>query len=275
MLFRLKQWIKRNFGQVLYHRALSANSRLQIQQHISGLQPVKHLSDASYDIFTYHGEDGILQYLISKLNNVSPTFVDIGSGDCIKSNCASLAVHFNWEGFFVDMNPLQLEVGRLFYTKKVKKGAALTFIEAEVTADNINQLLQSNILNKKIGVLSIDIDGNDYWIWKAIDFIQPEIVVIEAKVEFGHKSLVVPYGKHNHHSVDSMYNGASVEAMRKLGEVKGYKLAGANKQGYNLFFIKQDQPLPAETTAMVLDEPGTIHSFYQDDFFAAHKFEII
>jgi hypothetical protein len=273
----LKQFIKKKFGKWIYRRQLATASKQAISDWIKGFQHRKlvRLHETSYDIFTYHGEDGILLYLLSQLSNLPHTFADIGAGDCIKSNCANLAVHFNWEGLFIDKDPQQLEVGRHFYNRKIGDRAALAFIEAEVTAENVNQLLSGNTGDKKIGLLSIDIDGNDYWIWKAIDCIQPEIVVIEAKVEFGHKSLAVPYGKHNHHSVDTMYNGASVEAMRKLGEAKGYKLAGANKQGYNLFFIRKDQPLPAETTAMVLAEPATVQSFYPDDFFTTHTFENI
>ena len=131
-------------------------------------------------------------------------------------------------------------------------------------------------MNGKIGMLSIDIDGNDYWIWDAIDVIQPQIVIIEAKVEFGNKSITVPYGTANHHTVDEMFNGASVEALRKLGVKKGYKLAGANKQGYNLFFVRRDAGNIPETTAeLVLNNSETKKSFYPESFFSNHKFKSI
>jgi hypothetical protein len=273
----LKYFIKRNFSQWLYHRQKAIARKMDMQNWLEKLAqyPPQQLSAASFDIFTYHGEDGIIQYLLQHIKEVSPFFADIGAGDCIKSNCANLAVHFGWAGLFIDQDQKQLELGRRFYKDKIKAGADINFVEAEVTAENINQLIQAHAAGKQVGLLSIDIDGNDYWIWKAIDVIQPQIVLIEAKVEFGYKDLVVPYGKRNHHSADKMYNGASVEALRKLGKEKRYKLAGANKQGYNLFFVKQGTILPEATTETILANPETVGSFYLDSFFTTYTSEII
>ena len=272
----LKQWLKRNFGNLVFRKQKAAGSRTALEhwlQQVKQKIPAK-LSDASFDVFTYHGEDGILLYLLDQLGDVPTTFVDIGAGDCIKGNCANLAVHFNWNGTFIDMNGFQLAVGKKFYKDKIAKGADIEFIEAEITQENVNQLLEK-YEGKAVGIVSIDIDGNDFWIWKAMEVIQPAIVVIEAKVEFGLRSIAVPYGILNHASRDKWYNGASVEAFKKLGLSKGYKLVGANKQGYNLFFVKQDSSLEAEKTEIILDDPGTVSSFYPDSFFAAHKFENI
>ncbi len=273
----VKRFIKKNFGQWVYSRQCNPIQKNNIESWVEQLQqkPIENLSDASFDVFTYHGEDGILFYLANKLPNVSPTFIDIGAGDCIKSNCANLAVHHGWQGVFIDKSSEQLAVGKSFFKHQINKGADIRFIQTEVTRENVNRLMTGNLINNKVGILSIDIDGNDFWIWKAIEQVQPEIVVIEAKVEFGLKSIAVPYGNHNHHSVDSKYNGASVEALRQLGLTKGYKLVGANKQGYNLFFVKQNSPLPEVATASVLDNEETSSSFYSEIFFASHKFEIV
>lgn len=272
----LKQWLKRNFGNLVFRKQKAAGSRTALEHWLQQVKqkPPAKLSDASFDVFTYHGEDGILLYLLDQLGDVPTTFVDIGAGDCIKSNCANLAVHFNWNGTFIDMNGFQLAVGKKFYKDKIAKGADIEFIEAEITQENVNQLLEK-YEGKAVGLVSIDIDGNDFWIWKAMEVIQPAIVVIEAKVEFGFRSIAVPYGILNHASRDKLYNGASVEAFKKLGLSKGYKLVGANKQGYNLFFVKQDSSLEAEKTEIILDDLGTVNSFYPDSFFAAHKFENI
>lgn len=240
---------------------------------MKALVNVNKLEEASFDIFTYHGEDGIIFYLASLSKGIPPTFVDIGSGDCIKSNCSTLAVHFGWEGLFIDKDKKQLDVGKRFYQRKRFEGSLLEFVQAEITEENVNQVLRTAGFNEGVGLLSIDIDGNDYWIWKAIECIQPEIVVIEAKVEFGLRNLVVPYGKNNHHGADKMYNGASVEAIRLLGMKKGYKLAGANKQGYNLFFVRSEYPVPETTSSDILNNPDIISSFYPDIFFETHKFE--
>lgn len=273
----VKQFIKRNFGNWLYKKQISAARKSELKNWVKQFQgkDVSRLSDTSFNVFTYHGEDGILGYLISQLNDIPATFIDIGSGDCIKSNCANLATHFDWQGVFIDKDARQLAVGKSFYKNRISQGASISFVEAEVEMETVNQLVQRSNGDKKIGLLSIDIDGNDYWVWKAIESIQPEIVLIEAKVEFGYKSLAVPYGSQNHHSVDNMYNGASVEALKKLGASKGYKLVGANKQGYNLFFVKEQRSLPEVAAEFVLDDPETIRSFYPETFFTTHKFEII
>lgn len=236
----------------------------QFKQH-----PIAKLADASFDIFTYHGEDGIVGYLLQQLKNVPPVFVDIGAGNCITGNCTLLAVHFNWKGAFIDKESKQLSIGKRFYRKT---NSSLKYINEEITPGNINQVITDAVVPGEIGLLSIDIDGNDYWIWKAITIIQPRIVVIEAKVEFGYQNVIVPYGANNHRSKDIKYNGGSVEAFRKLGIAKGYKLVGANQQGYNLFFVKQDENIPALATSEILNDSATIKSFYPESFFRGHKF---
>lgn len=274
----VKRWVKKHFGSFIFRRLKSSARKEELEYWLTRLNqsPLPVLSDASYNVFTYHGEDGILLYLLSQLQDFPKTFVDIGAGDCIKGNFSTLVVHYGWEGVFIDQNQQQLEVGRHFYKWKTRKGLFLKFLPATVTKDNVNNLIRETGMNGKIGMLSIDIDGNDYWIWDAIDVIQPQIVIIEAKVEFGNKSITVPYGTANHHTVDEMFNGASVEALRKLGVKKGYKLAGANKQGYNLFFVRRDAGNIPETTAeQVLNNSETKKSFYPESFFSNHKFKSI
>lgn len=235
-------------------------------------KPITKLYEASYNNFTYHGEDGIILFLLNHMTDVPSVFVDIGSGDCIKSNCANLAVHYGWEGIFIDKNEKQLAIGKRFYQSFVDRGQKIRILNEMVLAENINEVLSKAGVNREIGLLSIDIDGNDYWIWKMIEKINPRIVVIEAKVEFGKRDLIVPYGDDNHHSVDKMYNGASVEALRKLGKKKGYKMVGSNRQGYNLFFIRQEEKIKEENVDSVLSDPETTQSFYPESFYKMHEF---
>lgn len=271
----LKQWIKYAFGPRLYKKQLSATAAQALADHRlqwSG-KTARPLHEAALDIFTYHGEDGIINYLVEKCTGIPRRFADIGSGDCIKSNCAALAVHGNWEGLFIDQDNRQLNIGRRFYNPLNREGRNLRFCEAAVTPGNINELLAANGCENEIGLLSIDIDGNDYWIWEAISVVQPAIVVIEAKVEFGTGDYLVSYGPANHRAADPQYNGASVSVLCRLAAQKGYKLAGANKQGYNLFFVREAVNVPEVNAADVLRDPETIRSFYPEEFFSSHKFE--
>lgn len=270
----IKTWIKRNFGTLLYRSKYSPEAGELFRTWIHGFSkdPGIPVQAASRDLFTYHGEDGIIAWLLARLKDVPPVFADIGSGDCIKSNCASLAVHSGWSGCFIDADGQQLGIGKSFYRKAVGQSDRFSFIKEKVTPFNVNDLLKASGLIGGIGLLSIDIDGSDYWIWKALDIIQPRIVVIEAKVEFGPGNFVVPYGDFNHHSANERYNGASVEAFRRLGLEKGYKLVAANKQGYNLFFVQAKEDIQTISVEEVLADPATQQSFYQEDFFNSHHF---
>lgn len=266
----LKSSVKRNFGRWLYRHQLAAGRKAELEKRSP--QQVTSLPDAAFDIFTDQGEDGIIYYLLQQLRETPAYFVDIGAGDCIRSNCASLAVHFGWKGVFIDRSEQQLSIGKRFY-RSGKITDEIRFITAAVNPENVNELIKKAGVPFDIGLLSVDIDGNDFWIWKAIDSIRPRIVVIEAKVEFGERNIVVPYGPGNHRDVNKMYNGASVEAFRKLGKEKGYKLAGANKYGYNLFFVQENEQLPVANTASILSHPETMRSFYPESFFSEYQFE--
>lgn len=269
----LTYWLKWYCGKLVYRRALSAASNRRFREKTADLvlhdQP---LWAVSADMFTYHGEDGILAWLIGQFPGIPKQFADLGSGDCIKSNCARLVVHEQWEGVFADMNGRQLALGKRFYSRLPGVADRVQFIQEKISVANCNRLLREAGLSGETGLLSVDIDGNDIWIWEAIDCIQPKIVVIEAKVEFGLAALAVPYGPANHVSVSNMYNGASVEAFIAMGRKKGYTLVGANRQGYNLFFIRNPQPLREATASEVLQDPETRASFYGEDFFTQHTF---
>jgi len=269
-----KAWIKRYFSAWIYYRQKKTARKSEMEAWYNRLKekPITKLYEASYNNFTYHGEDGIILFLLNHMTDVPSVFVDIGSGDCIKSNCANLAVHYGWEGIFIDKNEKQLAIGKRFYQSFVDRGQKIRILNEMVLAENINEILSKAGVNREIGLLSIDIDGNDYWIWKMIEKINPRIVVIEAKVEFGKRDLIVPYGDDNHHSVDKMYNGASVEALRKLGKKKGYKMVGSNRQGYNLFFIRQEEKIKEENVDSVLSDPETTQSFYPESFYKMHEF---
>ena len=266
----LKQWIKKNFGSLVFRKQLENDRKIELDSFLSSTknESLRKLSDASFNVFTYHGEDGIIGYLIRQAEIENKIFVDIGSGDCIKSNCACLAVHYDWQGLFIDSSQIQLSIGRNFYRKNNK----VRFKNIEVRPDNVNEVLKEAGVTGKIGLLSVDIDGNDYWIWKAIDIIQPEIVVIEAKIEYGSQDVIVPYGVNNHRSKNIQFNGASVKAFEKLGLKKGYKLAGSNREGYNLFFVKENLSIPAIAADELLDDPYIQQSFFPLEFFKQHEF---
>lgn len=219
------------------------------------------LKDAGFKVFSQFEEDGLLLYIFALLGMNKKTFVEIGSDDGVNSNSANLYFHFGWHGIFLDANPKAIERGRHFYGKYPHSwNYQPTFICSKVNKENINQLITQGNLKGEIGLLSIDIDGNDYHIWDAIEVVEPQVVLIETHVIYGLNNIVVPYdpnysfpGKHKD------YHGASPVAMVKLGKRKGYRLVGANDLGFNLIFVKNglaDDLIPEVPVETILEHPS-------------------
>jgi hypothetical protein len=224
------------------------------------------LADAGFRVFSQYEEDGKLLYIFSVIGMKNKTFIEIGSDDGINSNCANLAFNFGYYGLFLDGNPKAIKRGRKFYSKYPHPWMYQpTFTCAKVTAENINTLVENAGLKGDIDLLSVDIDGNDYWVWKALNSVQPNVVIIETHVEFGMRNIVVPYdpnyffpGKH------PVYHGASPIAMVKLAKEKGYRLVGANDLGFNLIFVKNglgEDHLPEVSVESVLEHPSVKESW--------------
>jgi hypothetical protein len=120
----------------------------------------------------------------------------------------------------------------------------LQALAAFITAENINDLLRAHVSTRDIGILSIDIDGNDYWVWKAIDAVEPRIVIVEYNSVFGPDlAVTIPYQPdfdrtRAHHS--NLFWGVSLAALCLLAEQKGYVFVGSNSAGNNAFFVRRD-----------------------------------
>ncbi|MEZ5047375.1 MAG: hypothetical protein R2831_10330 [Chitinophagaceae bacterium] len=192
------------------------------------------LSEAPLKIFSTRNEDDIIVRIIASLNIAQGTFLDLGSNDCINSNCANLVFNFDWKGYFVDADQKLLAIGQKNYQLKGKNN--VSFIESFIEPENINELLKKNLHETNIDFMNIDIDGNDYAIWNAIDYIKPKIVLVENKIEYGLEDIVIPQNK----NFESHEWGASLYSFWKLGFQKGYTLVATNKEGFNAFFILND-----------------------------------
>jgi len=232
---------------------LNAPSRLQrlqiqiaqLQLELHRRQPPACIEDAEMCVFSQSGEDGIIQWLVRTINVQTRSFVEFGVEDYRESNTRFLLLHDDWRGLVLDSGKRNIEAIR---HDPISWRHNLQAIQAMITAENINELLTDAGFVGPIGLLSIDIDGNDYWVWKAIRAVQPEIVVIEYNSRFGaERSVTIPYQADfqrfkAHYS--GLYFGASLSALHKLGLEKGYALVGCNAAGTNAFFVRQDR-LPA------------------------------
>lgn len=218
-------------------------------------------SDTGFRVFSQFEEDGKLLFLFSVIGMEHKTFVEIGADDGVNSNSANLYFNFGWHGLFIDGNEKAVRRGRKFFRKYPHTWFYQpTFICSKVTRENVNQLIESAGYKGKIGLLSIDIDGNDYWVWDAVSVVEPQVVIIETHNEFGMNNIVVPYdpdyfypGKH------PVYHGASPVAMTKLAHKKGYRLVGANDLGSNFIYVKNglaDDLIPEVTVESLLNHPS-------------------
>jgi hypothetical protein len=203
-----------------------------------------NINNHELKIFSQFGEDGIIDFLIKKIETKSKYFIEFGVEDYNESNTKFLLEARNWSGEIYETNKKHVN---FIKNQDLYWRYNLSVKNIFVTKKNINLLvknfLEKNTINQ-LGLLSIDIDGVDYWIWKELTVTNPEIVIIEYNARLGYeKSIVVPYEENfqrlkKHHS--SIYFGASLNALYKLGIEKGYSLVGTNLNGSNAFFIKKD-----------------------------------
>jgi hypothetical protein len=235
-------------------------------KELSKKNELPSISETGFRVFSQFEEDGKLLFIFSVIGMENKIFVEIGSDDGVNSNSANLYFNFGWYGLFIDGNPRSIKRGKKFFGKYPHPWHYRpTFVNAMVKRENINELIEKAGFKGEVGLLSIDIDGNDYWIWDAITVIQPKVVVIETHNEFGLNNIVVPYnpnyfypGKH------PIYHGASPVAMQKLGAKKGYRLVGSNDMGFNFIFVRNglaDDKIPEVSVESLLNHPSVAEGY--------------
>ncbi len=205
------------------------------------LAKIASLEGVEWSVFSQWGEDGIIDWLVERLPSIPRVFIEFGVQNYRESNTRMLLHLRNWRGLVIDGSELNIADIR---AQDISWRFDLTAVTAFVTKENINELISRADVSGEIGILSVDIDGNDYWVWEAIDAVSPAIVVCEYNAVFGdvHR-LTVPYDPAfsrgtAHHS--SLYFGASLAALIDLGRRKGYTFVGTNSNGCNAFFVRDD-----------------------------------
>jgi len=206
--------------------------------------PLERLQDAEFKVFSQYGEDGILQYLIREtgISRKETTFVEFGVQNYSESNTRFLLMNDHWRGMIIDGSKQHMDSVR---NQNIYWQHDLTAVDAWIDRDNINQLIGDAGFSGDIGILSVDIDGNDYWVWEQIEVVNPVIVVVEWNSVFGPlQAISVPYDpayqrEKAHYS--NLFWGASIAAYEHLAARKGYTLLGSNTVGNNLFFVRNDR----------------------------------
>ena len=194
-----------------------------------------------FKVFSQWGEDGIIQRLIQIVPIKNRTFIEFGVEDFSESNCRFLLIKNNWHGFVVDgsaKNIRRLKASHYFWKYQLLAEASF------LNLDNINTVLARSGFDQDLGILSIDVDGNDYHLLREIRGFSPRILICEYNALFGPSRMItVPYEptfvrgeKHYSH----LYFGASLAALSFLADQKGMSLVGTNRAGVNAFFVRND-----------------------------------
>jgi hypothetical protein len=215
----------------------------------------KRLLRYGFKVYSQNDEDGIIQEIFNRIGVTNRVFVEFGVENGVECNTAKLLID-GWRGLWLEASPqFVVEIGKSL--SAFLQSRYLTVKQAMVTAENINGLIEQAGITGDIDLLSIDIDYNDYWVWKAITAVKPRVVVIEYNATLRPPlSLTVPYDPTKYWD-GTNYFGASLEALVRLGRDKGYRIVGCNFSGSNAFFVRED------LTGDRFLEPATADEHYE------------
>lgn len=198
-----------------------------------------------YKIYSQTDEDGILAEIFSRIGTTSRRFVEIGVGNGLQCNTLALLVA-GWCGTWIDRAPgMTPDIDAML--AHLVDGGALSILAETVGTDNVARLVGMAAAGEELDLLSIDIDGNDYWVWEVLEAPRPRVVVVEYNAAWRPPLTVVmaPDPAFDWRLHRSNYFGASLGALAKLGAAKGYALVGCNLSGVNAFFVRNDLALEA------------------------------
>jgi hypothetical protein len=191
-----------------------------------------------FKTYSQNDEDGIIQEIFRRIGETSRTFVEFGVESGAECNSVKLMVE-GWSGLWIEARADHGNVIRRRFAPFLASGR-LRLLERLVSAENIDALLAEGGMGGEIDLLAIDIDYNDYWVWKAITAVRPRVVVIEYNASLRPPlSLTVPYDPQGRWDGSNFY-GASLEALVRLGREKGYRIVGCSIAGVNAFFVRDD-----------------------------------
>ncbi|MEO6000724.1 MAG: hypothetical protein ABIN89_28005 [Chitinophagaceae bacterium] len=250
MIEKIKHRVKNFIGSLItppYHEQnnqveqiqISNNYRLMKKSLTSSEMPA--FRDVGFKVYSQFEEDGILLYIFSLIGTTNKRVVEICAGDGVQCMAANLIINHGWDGLLFEGDKHTAEQGIKFFASNHSTWLhPPIFKHAWLTCDNVNQLITDNGFAGEIDLLSLDIDGNDYYIMDAIHAIKPRVIVCETQnVIPGDQALTIPYQPdfNRMENLHPDYMGVSLLAMKKLLDKKGYRLIGSHRFGFNVFFM--------------------------------------
>jgi hypothetical protein len=189
-------------------------------------RPIEDLWPYEKRFFSQHGDDGILDAIFRAIGTTNEYYVEFGTQDGSERNTRYLAEHKGWTGLLMDGD---------------YENPAINLRREFITAENINELFAKHGVPREFDLLSIDIDGNDYWVWRSLsDEYRPRVVVVEYNASWGPDERRTIEYQPDFVWDDSDYYGASLAALAGLAESKGYSLIGCESMGVNAYFVRTE-----------------------------------
>lgn len=232
--------------------------------------------DTGFRVFSQSDEDGLLLYIFSLIGFNTRQLLDIASGAPIGGNSTNLIVNWDFNGLLIENDSKLINKTVSFYSRHPDTQLNTPKVRRSwITAENINQIVADEGMSGEIDLFSLDVDGIDYWLWKGLEVVSPRIVVVEYQdMFFAGESVTVPYKPDfSRFVVHPNFFGASLAAFVKLANIKGYRLVGCNRYGYNAFFVRNDLAqniLPEVSVDSCLIHPKILKSRINKRSNAAH-----
>ncbi|MGI9592310.1 MAG: FkbM family methyltransferase [Myxococcota bacterium] len=195
------------------------------------------LRSSERSVFSQFGEDGVIERLFEIIAPGPKFVVEFGAGDGVKhSNARNLILEHGWSAFLIEGDAQKSRAMNATYADLPRVKA----LQAWVYPGNIEILFEENGVPKDLDLLVIDIDSNDYYVWRAIQQFEPKVVQVEANPAFAPpQQMVVKFDPMNYWD-GSDYHGASAQTWYNLARKKGYELVYHVSGGNNLFFVRKE-----------------------------------
>ncbi|MCU7246111.1 MAG: hypothetical protein NT917_24105 [Microcystis aeruginosa WS75] len=198
----------------------------------------KKLNRYEFKVFSQAGEDGIISEIFNRIGTTNKFFVEFGVGNGLENNSAYLLVK-GWQGYWIEGSERFCQSIRQSFEDLIAN-QQLTLKNTFITGENIEDLFRKGNVPTELDLLSIDIDGNDYWVWQAITNYRPRVVILEYNAIYPPESSWVMQYNPSHQWKYNSHMGSSLKALEKLGHQKGYKLVACSFSGVNAFFVRED-----------------------------------
>ena len=214
------------------------------------------LTTHGFTAYSQADEDGMIQELFRRIGPTDRRFIEFGCGDGLENNTVYLLLT-GWNGLWMDGSAEGIRNIRAQFAPYVDSGR-LQAKQGFLTRDSINGAIHEAGYTGEIDLLSIDVDGNDYWLWEALTVVTPRVVIIEYNATFRPPHKIVQAYDENYRWNFTNYYGASLKALEELGARKGYDLVGCCYAGTNAFFVRRD------LTKDLFSRPFTAEHHYRE-----------